>query len=105
MLHMLNKQADHARIDIVPASQDNNKSNKSNKNTEDMELGHLWKNYVISSRHRRWRKFGLSAVALVLIVGALFVEDDHAWAAVGVMVEVLNDTADYVMDALGVEWL
>lgn len=76
--------------------------NKSTKITEDVELGHLWKNHVISSKHRRWRRIGLSALALVLIVGALFVEDELAWAAAGVLVEVFNDAADDILNALGV---
>jgi hypothetical protein len=75
---------------------------------EDRELKHLWGIYVA----RKKRGYFISARALWalglmasgLVVGALFVEDDYAWAAVCVVVQVLDDAADDVMDALGVQW-
>jgi hypothetical protein len=80
-----------------------NNNDKLPKINEAKELEHLWKNYVISQRGQRIRKICLTAVAVILIVGALFVEDELAWHAVAVVVEVVNHTLDDVLDALGVE--
>jgi hypothetical protein len=80
-----------------------NKNNNLPKIDEAKELEHLWKNYVISSRNQRMRKIGLTVVSVALIIGALFVEDELAWHAVAVVVEVVNHTLDDVLDALGVE--
>jgi hypothetical protein len=79
-----------------------NNNEKSPQINEAMELGHLWQNHVLGAPRRRWRRIGLSVLVSALIVGALFVDDDLAWTAAGVMVDVFNDAADDILDALGV---
>jgi hypothetical protein len=87
----------------------NGNGHKSNKmaQKESEELDHLWKNYVDSSgrlgKRRQWGRPAEIVAALLLIVGALFVDDHYAWSAVRVVVDVLNDAADDVADALGVQ--
>jgi hypothetical protein len=87
----------------------NENGNKSNKmaQKESAELDHLWKNYVDSSgglcRRRCRSRLAVVAVVLLLIVGALFVDDEHAWSAVRVVVEVFDNAADDIADALGVQ--
>jgi hypothetical protein len=75
---------------------------------EDRELKHLWDIYVAGKKKGYFISvralWALGLMASGLVVGALFVEDDHAWAAVCVVVQELDDAADDVMDALGIQW-
>lgn len=74
---------------------------------EAQELGYLWKNYVDNSGKMCKRphcvRLAAGAVALLLIVVALFIDDNLAWSALYAIADVLNDTADNVADALGVQ--
>lgn len=70
---------------------------------ESRELGYLWKTYVKSAHgiHRRcdiWLSVAF-VVSLFMIVVALFIDSRFAW----LVVQILNDAADDVADALGVQ--
>jgi hypothetical protein len=81
---------------------DKNKLPKMTEN-EARELEYLWKNYVLNSRKCHRRLAASHIVALILVLVALFVEDELAWHAVAVVVEVVNHTFDDVLDALGIQ--
>jgi hypothetical protein len=70
---------------------------------ESRELRYLWKTYV-KSAHGIHRSCGIwlsvvSAVSLFMVIVALFIDSRFAW----LVVQVLNDAADDVADALGVQ--
>lgn len=76
---------------------------------EDRELQHLWGIYVTRKKGGYFINkpviWTLALVALGLIVAALFVDDAHAWRAVGVVrdgiIQIFHHPADDVADPLG----
>lgn len=80
-------------------------SNKSPKMTDDefLELGHLWKNYVmISARRQKMVRIVHWVAVSALVVVALLIDDALAWHVVRTIAEIVYDAADNISDALGV---
>lgn len=86
---------------------DANKNTNQIAHKESDELDRLWKSYVDSSgkggQRRQWARPAAIVATLLLIVGALFVDDDIAWSAVRVVAEIFDHAADDIADALGVQ--